>query len=282
MKYPRWLVAGLVCAPLLAGCLAHAQYASSQPASEIYVNSGPPPRVAEYPPAPPGPGYGWINGYWDWNGYGWSWVSGYWAPVRPNYVFVQPSYVVVDGRWVYRRGYWNAGGRRDYNNARSVYAPAQATPVNRAAPAGSWRGSPTAAPAAVSAPASRPAAATSLWQGNAPNAVAPSNRLSPVGPAASMRPQQQPVMAAPRPNATPMPRGNVPPAGHTMPAPTARVPYAPAHNMPGGAARPAPAPAGARPAPGGARVMPHANQPAPGASAVMGARRPAPQPVQPR
>lgn len=43
-----------------------------------------PPVVAAQPPMP-GPGYTWVDGYWD-NGV---WVNGYWAP--PDYGYVAPA-----------------------------------------------------------------------------------------------------------------------------------------------------------------------------------------------
>jgi len=64
-------------------------------------------RWSNAPPAP-GPGYAWIQGYWDWTGADWYWVSGVLeTPARPGFFYVGPRYVVVGGRHVYERGYWH-------------------------------------------------------------------------------------------------------------------------------------------------------------------------------
>jgi len=55
------------------------------------------------PPAPvygygaigvaPGPGYVWVNGYYDWRGGNWFWVRGAWMrPPHPRAVWVAPGY----------------------------------------------------------------------------------------------------------------------------------------------------------------------------------------------
>src|SRR2546430_14944084 len=137
----RALVLALLAAVPLAGCVVRsagygeeAQYpAPSDGYAEVQVNAPPPAAVVEARPYPPGPGYVWVDGYWDWTGYDWYWVNGFWAPPRGGYVYVRPSYVPLGGRWVYRRGYW-AGrhGERDYEYARPS--------------GGGWHGGATAAP----------------------------------------------------------------------------------------------------------------------------------------
>src|SRR4051794_5169625 len=132
-------LATLMIPGVFAGCVPGTYVATTttypapapDPYSEVYVNTSPPPAVVEYRSYPPGPGYVWVDGYWDWSGYDWYWTRGYWAAGRPNYYYVRPSYVVVDGRNVYRRGYWyGQDGRRDYTYGR---------PVNQG-PSGGWRG----------------------------------------------------------------------------------------------------------------------------------------------
>src|SRR6185312_7999307 len=82
----------------------------------VYPTVPPPTPIVEYRPAPPGYGYLWVDGSWDWTGYDWSWTSGYWAPERAGYIYVRPNYVYEGNRWVYRRPYWNGPqGHRDYN-----------------------------------------------------------------------------------------------------------------------------------------------------------------------
>jgi hypothetical protein len=66
----------------------------------------PPPAVVAYRPPCPGPGYVWINGYYD--GYG-RWFDGYWAmPPYGGAYWVAPRF--DSGR--YYSGYW--GGARVY------------------------------------------------------------------------------------------------------------------------------------------------------------------------
>ena len=81
----------------------------------VYPTSFAPEPIPEYRPAPPGYGYMWVDGYWDWNGYDWTWSSGYWVPERVGYAYIGPRYVYVDGRPVYYRGYWQGdNGYREY------------------------------------------------------------------------------------------------------------------------------------------------------------------------
>src|SRR4051794_29379834 len=68
-------------------------YSDPDSYGEVYVNTPPPPPVSEYRPYPPGPGYVWVDGYWDWTGYDWYWVGGVWAPPRVGYYYVRPAYV---------------------------------------------------------------------------------------------------------------------------------------------------------------------------------------------
>ena len=69
-----------------------------------FVPPPPPPRAAYYGrPAIPGPGYVWINGFWNLNRGHYAWQNGYWArpPYRGGY-WVAPRH---DGRRYYG-GYW--------------------------------------------------------------------------------------------------------------------------------------------------------------------------------
>jgi len=100
----------------------------------VYPTVPPPSPIYEYRPPPPGWGYVWIDGYWDWTGYDWSWTPGFWEPERPGYIYVRPTYVFSGGHWIYRRSYWDGGGRRDYYVGRG--APWTAT---RGAPPRSYR-----------------------------------------------------------------------------------------------------------------------------------------------
>lgn len=67
----------------------------------------PPPRASGYVGVAPGPGYVWVDGYYDWGGRSYVWVPGRWLrPPRPRAVWV-PGRFVQHGRghqWV--RGHW--------------------------------------------------------------------------------------------------------------------------------------------------------------------------------
>ncbi len=66
-----------------------------------YGYAPPPPPAVAYRPPCPGPGYVWINGYYD--GYG-NWFDGYWAmPPYAGSYWVAPRY--YGGR--YFTGYWS-------------------------------------------------------------------------------------------------------------------------------------------------------------------------------
>jgi len=55
----------------------------------------------------PGPGYVWIQGYYDWNGERYVWIPGYWGyPPAGFHVFVRGGWVYRGGGYYYRRPYW--------------------------------------------------------------------------------------------------------------------------------------------------------------------------------
>jgi hypothetical protein len=68
------------------------------------------------PPAPyvagpvgyaPGPGYVWVDGFWNLNGGRWAWVNGRWAvPPRAHAVWVADRWERHGNAWRYRRGHW--------------------------------------------------------------------------------------------------------------------------------------------------------------------------------
>ena len=74
----------------------------------VGANVPPPPSpIAEEVVVAPGPGYVWVNGYWDWTGIRWVWIGGRWC--YPPY----PHALWVGGGWYYRgphrywaHGYW--------------------------------------------------------------------------------------------------------------------------------------------------------------------------------
>lgn len=76
------------------------------PGYGYYAAPPPPPPVVSYAaPAYPGPGYGWVNGYYYPAGPRWSWRAGYWAP-RPyaGAYWVAPRY--------YNHRYYGGSWRR--------------------------------------------------------------------------------------------------------------------------------------------------------------------------
>ena len=82
---------------LLAGCAVHAGY---------YVAGPPPPPVVGVVGYAPGPGYVWIDGFYDWRGR-YVWVPGYWArPPHPHARWVPGRAYYGRGHYSYRRGYW--------------------------------------------------------------------------------------------------------------------------------------------------------------------------------
>ena len=49
----------------------------------VYIGVAPPPLRYEVRPAMPGPGYAWVDGYWNWAGERYVWIPGVWR--RPPY-----------------------------------------------------------------------------------------------------------------------------------------------------------------------------------------------------
>jgi hypothetical protein len=90
-------------------------------ASSALVACGPGPGyaaayVVPAPPAPyvvgavgyaPGPGYAWVDGFWNLNGGRWAWVNGRWAvPPRPHAVWDRDRWERHGNGWRYHRGHW--------------------------------------------------------------------------------------------------------------------------------------------------------------------------------
>ena len=97
MKRTLWLVPALAMF-FLVGCAAHATYYGAVPPL-------PPARVEAFGYAP-GPGYLWIDGFWDWRGH-YVWVPGSWVRrPHPHAVWVPGRGYYNHGRYSYRRGHW--------------------------------------------------------------------------------------------------------------------------------------------------------------------------------
>ena len=79
----------------LEGCAQH------------YYAYGPPPPRVEYYGSAPGPGFVWIDGYWNRGAGGWVWVGGQWSrPPRPHGHWVRGHYVRRHGENRYEPGHW--------------------------------------------------------------------------------------------------------------------------------------------------------------------------------
>jgi len=80
-----------------SGCAGGVYYAQYAP---------PPPRYGVVGVAP-GPGYVWINGYWNRTGGNWAWVGGNWArPPRAHAVWVAHEWRREGRGYRFYRGHW--------------------------------------------------------------------------------------------------------------------------------------------------------------------------------
>jgi hypothetical protein len=71
------------------------------------VRYGPPAPRYGMMGRPPGAGFVWTDGYWDWRGNNWHWMNGRWQrPPRPRAVWVAPMWRQDGGRWRFHRGRW--------------------------------------------------------------------------------------------------------------------------------------------------------------------------------
>ena len=71
------------------------------------VPAPPPPRVAGPMGYAPGPGYVWIDGFWDLRGSRWVWVNGRWGrPPRRGAVWVPERWERHGEGYRHNRGYW--------------------------------------------------------------------------------------------------------------------------------------------------------------------------------
>jgi hypothetical protein len=96
MKRTFLLVPALAMFSLL-GCAAQAGY---------YVAPPPPAPLVGVVGYAPGPGYVWIDGFWDWRGH-YVWTPGYWGrSPHPHSVWMPGRAFYDHGRYHYRRGHW--------------------------------------------------------------------------------------------------------------------------------------------------------------------------------
>jgi hypothetical protein len=73
----------------------------------VYVQGPPPPPRYGVVGYAPGPGFVWVDGYWNWSGRNWGWVGGSWVrPPRPGAVWVPHRWVQHGHGYRFVRGYW--------------------------------------------------------------------------------------------------------------------------------------------------------------------------------
>jgi hypothetical protein len=76
--------------------------------ARAYVTPAPPPpRVVGAIGYAPGPGYVWMDGFWDLRGSRWTWVDGRWGrPPRGRNAWVADRWERHGEHWRYYRGHW--------------------------------------------------------------------------------------------------------------------------------------------------------------------------------
>ena len=92
----------LLAAGALAGCGSYGAYGG-------YGYRVPPPPAPMYGAVgyAPGPGYVWVDGFYDLRGSRWAWAPGYWVrPPRPRAVWSRPYWEPYRGGYRFHRGYW--------------------------------------------------------------------------------------------------------------------------------------------------------------------------------
>ena len=90
----------LIAAGTLAAC-------APRPYAYYHVPPPPPPPVYGVVGVAPGPGFVWVDGFWDLRGGRWFWVRGHWVrPPRPRAAWVPGYWSREREAWRFRGGYW--------------------------------------------------------------------------------------------------------------------------------------------------------------------------------
>lgn len=192
----------------------------------LFIDTGPPPLVAEVIPPRPYGQVVWVPGYWGWQSR-WVWAPGRWLPPpRPGYVWMNPYYEQRGGFVVFVSGFWCP--------PHAMFAP---PPRYLRRPVRSAGGQPPLGPPARPMPPPRPPQAV---QPPTPVPLPPSlghrrdvGGLPPMGPVPGDAVNPQPGVRWGSPRR---------PGWQTAPAPTpSPVPTRPFGGQPGPSATPAPA-----------------------------------------
>jgi hypothetical protein len=73
----------------------------------IDISEAPPVHLVDALTAQPGPGYVWIDGYWNWGAQGYEWVYGHWQiPPSVNHTWTPPNYEKHGDGVRYNLGRW--------------------------------------------------------------------------------------------------------------------------------------------------------------------------------
>lgn len=101
---------------LIAALLASTAAAPAVGQIGIVIGRTPPPPLRyERRPPMPGPGYMWVDGYWNWRGGRYVWVPGHWD--RPPYAGAYWSHGHwdrYDDGWHYHEGHWDREDHGDH------------------------------------------------------------------------------------------------------------------------------------------------------------------------
>jgi WXXGXW repeat (2 copies) len=83
----------------------------------VYIGSAPPPLRYERRGNAPGPGYAWVDGYWQPNGRHYRWVAGRWnQPPYEGARWNHPHYDHQRRGWEMHKGHWDRDDRRDQDD----------------------------------------------------------------------------------------------------------------------------------------------------------------------
>jgi hypothetical protein len=108
----------LASSSLLSACIvvpAHRHHDGGYPTGGPQTQPGypgdvvvvaPPPAQVDVVIAPPGPGYFWIGGFWNWVGGRHVWVGGRWEAHRPGYAWAPHQWHRHGGGWRSAPGRW--------------------------------------------------------------------------------------------------------------------------------------------------------------------------------